>query len=224
MIGETGKIKLSPSMMCADFLEMKRDLDLFEEYGIDFLHIDIMDGHYVPNFALGTDFCRHLRKYSPILLDIHLMVEDVDRHIEAFCRFENALLSFHPETARHPVRTIETIQSHACKAGIALDSAIGIDRYRELYPLVDFVLVMTVTPGYAGQQLLPFCLEKIRQLRNYFAQNNIPASIEADGNVSWENIPPLVKAGADILVNGSSSIFDSRYSRKDAIEKLRKII
>jgi ribulose-phosphate 3-epimerase len=219
-----GKIKLSPSMMCANFLNIKEELDLFQKYNIDFLHIDVMDGHYVPNYTLGIDFCKSLRRYSSIPLDIHLMIDNVDQHLQSFCQFEGSWVSFHPETTWHPVRTIEQIKKYNCKAGIALDTAVSIEQFKELYKLVDFVLVMVVTPGYAGQKLLPFCIDKMSRLKEYFKQNDIQAEIEVDGNVSWENIPVMVEAGATILVNGSSSIFDERYSRAVAIEEVRKLL
>lgn len=218
------KIKLSPSMMCANFLDIKQELDTFKNNGIEFLHIDIMDGHYVPNFTLGIDFCKSLKEYSDIPLDIHLMIENVDQYIDQFCQFEGSWVSFHPESMWHPVRTIELIKSHGCKAGIALDTSVSMEHYKELYKLVDFVLVMTVTPGYAGQKLLPFCLDKVSQLKTYFAENKIDIPIEIDGNVSWENIPVMVEAGASILVAGSSSVFDKSYSRDQAIKRVRKIL
>lgn len=211
-------------MMCADFLNIQDELDIFQKYNIDFLHIDVMDGHYVPNYTLGIDFCKSLKRYSSIPLDIHLMIENVDQYIESFCQFEGSWVSFHPETTWHPVRTIEQIKRHKCKAGIAIDTAVSIDQYKELYELVDFVLVMTVTPGYAGQKILPFCLEKIAKLNADFKQANIMAAIEVDGNVSWENIPSMVEAGATVLVSGSSSIFDSKFGRSEAIERVRELL
>ncbi len=211
-------------MMCADFLDIRQELDTFHRNPIDFLHIDIMDGHYVPNFTLGIDFCKSLKSYSDIPLDIHLMIENVDQYVEKFCQFRGSWVSFHPESTWHPVRTIEQIRSFGCKAGIALDTGVDIEQYKGLYKLVDFVLVMTVTPGYAGQKLLPFCLDKVSRLTDYFKQNNIHAEIEVDGNVSWENIPVMVEAGAKILVTGSSSVFDENYSREEAIQKVKKIL
>lgn len=211
-------------MMCADFLNLKQELDTFQQYELDFLHIDIMDGHYVPNLTLGIDFCRSLKSYSSIPLDIHLMVENVDFFVEKFCQFEGSWVSFHPETTWHPVRTIDQIKNHRCKAGIAIDTGVGIDQFKELYPLIDFVLIMTVTPGFAGQKLLPFCLDKIGQLKKHFTENNIHAEIEVDGNVSWDSIPLMLENGATMLVNGSSSIFDKAYSRREAIERVKKMV
>ncbi|MFZ4413583.1 MAG: ribulose-phosphate 3-epimerase [Bacteroidales bacterium] len=216
-------VKLSPSMMCADFLDIKQELDIFQQKGIELLHIDIMDGHYVPNYTLGIDFCKSLNKYSSIPLDIHLMIDNVDQYIESFCQFEGSWVCFHPETTWHPVRTIETIKKNNCRAGIALDSSVSVSQFEELYKLVDFVLIMTVTPGYAGQKLLPFCMDKISQLKDYFEKHNIDADIEVDGNVSWENIPTMIQAGANVLVAGSSSIFDSKFSRADAIDKANQM-
>jgi ribulose-phosphate 3-epimerase len=219
-----GKVKLSPSMMCADFLNIKDELDIFQKYNVDFLHIDVMDGHYVPNYTLGIDFCKSLHRYSAIPLDIHLMIDNVDQYIESFCQFDGSWVSFHPETTWHPVRTIEQIKKYNCKAGIAIDTGVSIEQFKELYGMVDFVLVMTVTPGYAGQKLLPFCLDKMGKLDAYFKQNNINAAIEVDGNVSWENIPLMVEAGATMLVSGSSSIFDERYTRSEAFKKVQKML
>jgi ribulose-phosphate 3-epimerase len=218
------KVKLSPSMMCANFLNIKEELDVFQKCNIDFLHIDIMDGHYVPNYTLGIDFCKSLKSYSSIPLDIHLMIDNVDQYIDTFCQYEGSWVSFHPETTWHPVRTIEQIKKHNCKVGIALDSATSIEKFSELYPLIDFVLIMTVTPGYAGQKVLLFCIEKIAKLRDYFVEQGIEADIEVDGNVSWEHIPTMIQAGATILVNGSASIFDKQYSREEAIAKVRELI
>lgn len=223
-ISPNGNVKLSPSMMCANFLDIRQELDTFKENGIEFLHIDVMDGHYVPNFTLGIDFCKSLKEYSDIPLDIHLMIDNVDQHIGQFCQFEGSWVSFHPESTWHPVRTIEQIKSYGCKAGIALDTSVGVDQYKELYKLVDFVLVMTVTPGYAGQKLLPFCMDKIKELKTYFEENQIDIPIEVDGNVSWENIPVMVDAGASMLVAGSSSVFDKSYCRDQAIKRVREIM
>jgi ribulose-phosphate 3-epimerase len=205
-------------------LDIKHELDTFKKNGIELLHIDIMDGHYVPNFTLGIDFCKSLKQYSDIPLDIHLMIDNVDQYIDQFCQFSGSWVSFHPESTWHPVRTIELIKSYGCKAGIALDTSVGVEQYKELYKLVDFVLVMTVTPGYAGQKLLPFCLDKVRQLRTYLGEKNINIPIEVDGNVSWDNISDMVEAGASMLVAGSSSVFDKRFSRTEAIIKVRKML
>src|SRR5690606_12519887 len=139
----------------------KSELDVFESFGIDLLHIDIMDGHYVPNFTLGIDYCRAIASYSKIPLDLHLMVEHVDQFLEIFCSIRGSFVTFHPETTWHPVRTIQKIKQLGCKPGIAIEPGTAVETVSELLPLVDQVCVMTVNPGYAGQELLPHCIEKI---------------------------------------------------------------
>jgi ribulose-phosphate 3-epimerase len=220
----TRKIQIAPSMMCADFLHLEEDVRTLEKFGVNWLHIDVMDGHYVPNFTLGIDYCRALAATTTVPFDIHLMVEHPENHIEPFAKLPGARLTFHPETVRQPVRLIERIRELGASPGIALDPAHTVDHFRHLIPMVDQVLVMTVNPGYAGQKLQPHCVEKIAELRNWLSQENLPADIEVDGNVSWANIPRMVEAGADILVVGTSSVFEKDRARADSLRDLRVLI
>ncbi len=203
-------VKIAPSLMCADFIALGPELDVMRAGGIDYLHVDIMDGRYVPNFTLGPDFCRRLAAYSPIPLDIHLMIEAPDDHLQSFAQFPGATVSFHPETTRHPLRTIDAIRSFGARAAIAVDPAMPASLVKEMLPLVDLVCVMTVNPGYAGQKLIPGAMDKIREIADMAAATGRAIEVEVDGNVSWENIPRMVEAGGDVLVAGTSSLYDGK--------------
>ena len=217
-------VGLAPSMMCANFLRLQDELNVLMEERVDLLHIDIMDGSYVPNFALSNDLAAAMHNYSGIPLDFHLMIEEVDRSINLFVQQAGATVTFHPETSRHPVRTIQRIRDAQCRPGIAIDPGVPLEAVKHLLPLVDMVCVMTVNPGYAGQRLLPFCVDKIAELHRWRQQHGPDLLIEVDGNVSWENIPPMLEAGGDVLVLGTSSVFNRTQSRADAYRQLKKLI
>lgn len=209
--------------MCADPFALGAVVAALEAGGIEWLHIDVMDGRYVPNFTLGPDYCRALAAVTKIPLDVHLMVEEPERHVGLFTAFPGARVSFHPETVRQPVRLIERIREAGASPGIALDPGLSVDTYAHLLPLVDQVVIMTVNPGYAGQKLLPFCLPKITRARELLADCGSAAQVEVDGNISWENIPRMVAAGADVLVAGTSSLFVGGRVEAAAIARMRTL-
>jgi len=217
------RVKISPSLMCANFISLGTELDIMKAAGIEYLHIDIMDGRYVPNFTLGPDFCKGLSAYSPIPLDIHLMIEDPDAHVQKFAQFPGAVVSFHPETSRHPLRTIDLIRSFGARAAIAVDPSMPASAVAEMLPHVSLVCVMTVNPGYAGQKLIPETLGKVRQIADMAAALDHHIEVEVDGNVSWENIPRMIQAGGEVLVAGTSSLYDGKASLARNIERMRSL-
>jgi ribulose-phosphate 3-epimerase len=225
----SGQVRIAPSMMCADFLHLADDLAALaaggaDYRGADYLHVDIMDGRYVPNFTLGPDFCKALSRGSRLPLDIHLMVENPEQHVASFAAFPGCVLSIHPETSRHPLRTLDLIRSLGARAGIAIDPAMPVASVAEMLPYVSLACVMTVNPGYAGQKLVPTTLAKVRELADLVKARGLDVEVEVDGNVSWENIPRMVEAGGQVLVAGTSSLFDGTAGLRDNLQRMRRLV
>jgi ribulose-phosphate 3-epimerase len=199
--------------MCCDFFNLKKQIDTFKENDIDYLHIDIMDGEFVPNYALGVDFIKQLKSYTDIPLDIHLMVKDVDKKIDYLPFGKNDIVSVHYETSTHLQRTISQIKAKGGKAFVALNPSTPLCVLEEILDDIDGVLVMTVNPGFAGQKLVPNGLKKITKVRKFLDENGkADACIEVDGNVSFKNAELMNQAGADIFVAGTSSVFGMELS------------
>ena len=216
--------RISPSLMCMDFLEIKKQLDIFVEEKIDYLHIDIMDGHYVPNFTLGVDFCNTVYSYSNIPLDIHLMIDNPENFIDDFSLFKNSIVSIHPDVYHHPVALLQKIRDRGIKSGIAVDPYLTVEQIYYLLPYVDQITIMTVNPGYAGQRLIEGMIEKIKKLVLIIDESGYRPDIEVDGNVSWENLPAMLEAGGNVFVAGTSSIFKRGTDLREGIRRFRKIL
>ncbi len=217
--------KLSPSMMCVDFANLSKTVEAFEEAGIEYLHVDIMDGEFVPNFTLGVDFCNKLRNMTTIPLDIHLMIEKPENKLDWFQPQPGEYLTVHAESTDHLQRALAKIRSYGAKAMVAINPATPISSLEDILDDVDGVLVMTVNPGFAGQKLVPSMLNKIKRLRNYLDERGYSnVEIEVDGNVSFDNAIKMRQVGANIFVGGTSSVFRGENTLKENVQIMRQII
>lgn len=205
-MGPTGKI--SPSVMCVDFVKLEESIRALERAGVEYLHVDIMDGRFVPNFTLGPDFVKALREITDIPLDYHLMVQEPDAHIGSFPIKPGDIVTVHQEACTHLQRTLQLIRSYGAKAAVALNPATPILSIEDVLEDLDMVLIMTVNPGFAGQKLVPSTLRKIERLKKLLSEAGYGhIEVEVDGNVSFENAVKMRASGADIFVAGTSSIF-----------------
>ncbi len=217
------KKAISPSLMCADFLRLGEELTALEKQGIEYLHVDVMDGVFVQNYTLGTDFVKKIKGACSIPLDLHLMIEEPERKLAWFDFGEGDYVSVHYEACRHVQAALSAIRARGAKAMIALNPATPLSVLEELLPDLDGVLIMTVNPGFSGQKLIPQTLDKIRRLRTWLDDCGYGhVDIECDGNVSFENAKKMSEAGANIFVAGTSSIYAKGQPLEENIEVLRR--
>ena len=218
------EIKVSTSMMCADFLRIGEVVKELEAAKADYLHFDIMDGQFVPNITLGPDMMKAIKKVTDIPFDTHLMIYEPEKYVERFIEAGSDLVVIHTEACRHLHRTINLIKSRGALAGIAINPATSLSALDYLLEDIFMVLIMAVDPGYAGQKMIPNAIRKIEQLKKRIDKAGLDAHIQVDGNVSFENAPKMVAAGADILVAGTSSVFHRDMTIAEGMKALRKCV
>ena len=212
-------VQIAPSILAADFANLGNAIRLVESAGADIIHVDVMDGHFVPNITMGPPVVASIRKVTTLPLDVHLMIEDPDAFVQPFADAGADWISVHVEACRHLDRTLQLIRSCGAKPGVVLNPATSLSTLDETLRLVDYVLVMTVNPGFGGQRFLPYTLEKVQRLRKVIQHKGLSAKIEVDGGIGLENVPDLVRSGANILVVGSQ-IFGTP-DPADAVRKLK---
>lgn len=213
-------VEIVPSILSADFARLGEEIARVEAAGIRMLHLDVMDGHFVPNLTIGPPLVASVRKSTRLTLDVHLMIEQPDRHIPSFIRAGADQVSVHQETCPHLDRTLHLIQEEGAKAGVVLNPATSLSTIENVLELADFVLLMTVNPGFGGQKFIPYTLDKIRQLDRMRRDRGIELRIEIDGGVNMDNLAGLVQAGVDWVVAGSS-VFHSDDPTATVAEMMR---
>jgi ribulose-phosphate 3-epimerase len=213
-------VELVPSILSADFSKLGSEIDAAERGGGSVIHVDIMDGHFVPNLTMGPPVVKSLRKVTSLPLDCHLMIENPGDFIPEFAEAGASWIAVHYEACRHLHRTLQLIAQHGMEPAVAINPATRVDFLVEILPMVHHVLVMSVNPGFGGQKFIPFSLDKIRQLAELRADLGLGFRIEVDGGVAHDTIASVVEAGADLLVAGSA-VFDSGHPEKEARKLLQ---
>jgi ribulose-phosphate 3-epimerase len=211
--------KIAPSILSADFAHLADEIAKVTEAGADMIHVDVMDGHFVPNFTIGPPIVKAIRKATRLPLDVHLMMTNPDDFISDFIKAGSNFITVHVETCPHLHRTIQSIKEEGVKAGVTLNPATPLSSVEEILGEVDLLLIMSVNPGFGGQSFIPSVLEKLRRARKMIDQRGLKVELEIDGGVKVENIAAMAQAGADIFVSGSAIFHSKDY--KDTIQKMR---
>ncbi len=215
-------MKIAPSILSADFSQLKKEIQEVENGGADYIHIDVMDGHFVPNITIGPLIVKAVRPHTSLPLDVHLMIEKPELYIDEFVSAGADIITVHIEACPHIHRTIQQIKGHGIKAGVVLNPGTPLSSIQHILEDIDMVLIMTVNPGFGGQQFIEGMIEKIRELRNTINARGLDIEIEVDGGINEDTIQSCLHAGADVFVAGSAVY--NHQDRKAAITRLKQAV
>ncbi len=205
--------KIAPSILSADFTKLAKEIRAVEDAKADYIHVDVMDGHFVPNITVGPFIVEAARKATRLPLDVHLMIENPDKFIPDFAKAGSDIITVHAEASRHLHRTIQIIKEHGIRAGVSLNPTTPLYYLDHILGDVDLVLLMTVNPGFSGQEFIKSCLPKIERMRRMLDEGNYKAELEVDGGIKVSNIGAAAKAGADVFVAGSAVFGSDNYKK-----------
>ena len=214
-------IKISPSILSADFSKLGKEIQDLEKAKADLIHIDVMDGHFVPNITIGPEVIKKLRKYTSLPFDVHLMIKPVDNFIKNFAEAGSDIITIHPEATNNLLESIKKIKSYGKKAGVSLNPETTVDKVMPVLNMIDLVLVMSVNPGFGGQKFIKETLEKVKVLRKEIDIKKIKTKIEIDGGINFDNSKLAIDAGVDILVSGTTIFKQNDGNLKKNIQLLR---